>query len=143
MNKKLKYLIVLILLVLLIMIRFYESRFFDDQLLNFFNYAYLSDPLPKVSFLEVYKIISLRFFINSIISILILLLLFPQKNLLKFLILFYVMAFFILSLFLYLEWSRYVPGEYLLLFYTRRLMIQPVFLFILIPALLFHEMEKN
>ncbi len=141
--KNKNYILISFLLVLLVLVRLFEESFFDDHLLSFFNYSYLTDSLPKVPFIDVYKIISLRYLVNSLISILILYLFFPEKNVLKFLFYFFVLAFFILSGFLYYEWHNYVPGDYLLLFYVRRLLIQPVFLFILIPALLFHQMEKK
>ncbi len=143
MSNRLRYILIGILVVFLVIVRFYEEKFFNDRLLNFFTYAYLTDPLPETGFMEIYKIIALRYFVNSLISILILLLLFKQKNLLKFLLLFYFTAFVILSLFLYYEWTHYTPGKYLFLFYVRRLLIHPVFLFILIPALLFHQLEKG
>jgi exosortase F-associated protein len=143
MNKQKKYWALFILTIALILVRFFEDRFFDDHLLHFYSYSYLSDALPEVNFSIIYKTISLRYIVNSILSILILSLLFPQKNLIKFLIVFYLVAFIVLSLFLYYEWNNYVPGKYLLLFYVRRMLIHPVFLFILIPALLFHQMENK
>jgi len=143
MSKKIKYIAVFILLILLVLIRLFEKELFDDQLLEFFQYSYLDEGLPEVSFWEVYKAISLRFLFNAVLSILILLLLFPQKNLLKFLLIFYCLGFVLLSLLFYYQWHHYVPGEYLFLFYVRRLLIQPIFLFILIPALVFHQLEKK
>ena len=143
MSKKIRYIVVFVLLILLVLIRLFENELFDDHLLGFFQYSYLEEGLPEVSFLEVYKVISLRFFFNAILSILILLLLFPQKNLLKFLLIFYGFGFVLLSFLFHYEWHHYVPGEYLFLFYVRRLLIQPIFLFILIPALVFHQMEKE
>ncbi len=143
MNKSIRYLFVFFLLLLLIAVRFFEYRFFNDHLLDFFNYSYLTDALPEVSFYKVFSVISLRYWINTFLSILILRLLFPQKNLVQFLLILYAAAFVVLGLFFIYEWYHYQAGEYLYLFYVRRLLIQPVLLFILIPALLFHRLQKQ
>lgn len=143
MSKKKTYFIVFILLLLLIAVRFFEYIFFNDYLLDFFNYSYLTDALPDISFWQVYPVIALRYWVNSLLSVLILWLLFPQQNIMRFLFILYAFAFIILSLLFMYEWFHYQPGEYLLLFYVRRLLIHPVLLFILIPALLFHHLEKK
>jgi len=137
-----KHIIIAILLLILIAIRLFEKEFFNDGLITFFQYDYLHKSLPAISISHILFIDSIRFWLNTFISIGILYLLFHQKGIIRFLSLFYGTIYIILITTMWYLLSHYEAGEYLALFYVRRFVIQPVLLFILIPALLYQK-EKN
>ncbi len=133
------YLIILFLLFLLVGIRFYEKVFFDDGLIVFFQYDYLTKALPHIPFIKTVSIDILRYIFNSTISISILTLFFRQKNLGKFLLAFYLIALTINIIAFYFAWVNYTAPHYIALFYIRRILIQPIWLFVLFPALLYQK----
>jgi len=131
------------LLLILVTVRLLEKRFFDDGLIEFFQYDYLQKPLPGISFFHLISIDTLRYGINTAVSIAILYLLFPQKGIGRFLSLFYGTTYIILIFTMWYLLLHYQTGEYLALFYVRRFIIQPILLFILIPALLYQKNNKT
>ena len=140
---KSKLFIVAFLLILLVLIRFFEKQFFDDGLIDFFRHAYLSEDLPAVSVSHILLVDSLRFGLNSILSIGILYLLFRQAGLLRFLSWVYLLVFVPALLFFYYELTHYQAGDYLMLFYVRRLLVQPLLLLILAPALFYQKKNAS
>ena len=143
MKSRLKYLTVAVLLILIVSIRVLEKRFFNDGLIDFFQHDYLTRPLPDLSITQLLVIDSLRFWLNALLSIAILYLLFKQKHLLKFLFIIYGVFFVIGISAMYYLLSHYQPGEYAALFYVRRLLIQPLLLFLLLPALLYQQKNRQ
>jgi len=139
MNKSLRYILIGVFLLLLVAVRLFENNFFNDGLIVFFKSKYLTAKLPEITFFNHFKIVTFRYLINSLLSIFILLLLFKQKYLTHFLILLYTTIFIFLSIIYYWIWIHYKAGEYLNLFYVRRFFIQPLLLFLLIPALLYKK----
>ena len=142
-NKYIKYILIFIFLSGIIGIRLFEKNFFDDGLINFFEFSYQTEPLPTVDFFNVWEIDSFRFWLNSFLSIGILTVLFKEIKLMKFLFGLYFLSFLLISFIFFIAWKNYEAGNYLSLFYTRRLLIQPVLLFILLPALLYHQKNKS
>ena len=140
---KSKLFIVVLLLILLVLVRFFEKQFFDDGLIDFFRHAYLSEDLPAVSVSHILLVDSLRFGLNSLLSIGILYLLFRQKDLLRFLFGVYLLVFVLGLLFFYYELTHYQAGNYLSLFYVRRLLLQPLLLLILAPALFYQKKNPS
>ncbi len=138
-----KHIIAIILIFLLIAVRFFEKSYFDDGLIGFFQYDYLTEPLPKLPIFKIILIDSIRFWLNTAISILILRLYFNQSGLLKFLLLVFTISYFVSILFLYLSIENYQAGHYLSLFYSRRFLIQPLLFLLLAPALWYQKHLKN
>ena len=130
-----KHIIAAVSLFILVIIRFYEKRFFNDDLISFFQHDYLSNDLPEISVLKTILTDSFRYWLNAVFSIAILYIYFKQTGLLKFLLLVYTFAFTVGLILLYLALHNYQAGHYLFLFYIRRFMIQPLLLFLLFPAL--------
>ena len=137
-----KHIIAGFLIFLLIVIRLFEIPYFDDGLIRFFQHNYLTGPLPKVSFFNIFWIDSIRFWINTAISILILRLYFNQSGLVKFLLLLFTVAYLIAVIILYVSVQNYQAGHYLILFYSRRFLIQPILLLLLFPAL-WYQVRSN
>jgi len=136
-----KHIIAIILVFLLIAIRLFEKTYFDDGLIRFFQHDYLTEPLPKLSIFKIIRIDSIRFWLNTAISIMILSLYFNRTGLLKFLLIIFSTGYCISILSLYLSIENYQAGHYLLLFYSRRFLIQPLLLLLLTPALWYQEHE--
>ena len=123
----------------LIAIRFFEKSYFDDGLICFFQHDYLTEPLPKFLIFKIIWIDSIRFWLNTAISIMILSLYFNRSGLLNFLLLIFTAGYFISMLVFYLSIESYQAGHYLILFYSRRFLIQPLLLLLLAPALWYQE----
>ena len=134
-----KHIIAGIAVLLLVAVRFYEKFFFDDGLIIFFQHDYLNNDFPDISFIKTILIDGVRYWLNAILSITILYLYFKQAGLLKFLIFVYATTFIAGVLLMYVALQNYQTGHYLLLFYTRRFIIQPLLLFLLFPALWYQK----
>ncbi|TYA57965.1 exosortase F system-associated membrane protein [Formosa maritima] len=139
MNKLLKYIAFFVLVGLLVLIRIFEEQLFYDPYLAFFKSDYLYIDSPRQ---EVFKLVSyttLRYVLNTVISLGILYVLFKDKSVIKFSILIYSVAFLIfISMFLYFVINP-KQEDYYLFFNVRRFLIQPLIALLLIPAFYYHK----
>ena len=142
MIKSVKYLVLLLLFVLLISIRFFENSLFYDPLIHYFKTDFLNQKLPKINTAKLIFSYLIRFSLNSILSLLILVLLFSKNRILAFSKHFFSFSFiFLISLFLI---NYYIfENNTQLLFYIRRFIIQPLFLLLLIPAFYYQKLHEN
>ncbi|WP_340064643.1 exosortase F system-associated membrane protein [Ascidiimonas aurantiaca] len=135
MRSFLRYGTVAVALILLVVIRAFEDIFFYDPFLEFFKGPYHRAPLPKFFTGKLLMHITLRYGMNMLLSLLILYALFRNRALLKFSSGLYAGAFLVFTgvyfLLLHIQVS---PEYYLVVFYIRRFLIQPLLLFILVPA---------
>lgn len=139
MNRSLKIVMVVLLFGLLIIVRAYENDLFYDPLIRFFKADHSTHMLPEFDKWKLLINVTLRFFINTAISLLILWFLFVKKEIIKISILLYLAVFVVLLIaFIFLIFSREMGGH-LALFYVRRFLIQPLFLLLLIPAFYFQK----
>ena len=139
MTKSFKILLVIILVSLLVLIRMFQSELFYDPLLSYFKSDYSKLPIPEINSLEFIGNITLRFFMNSFISLAILWVLFKDKGIIKLSSILYVIFFIILIL--ALNFLLFYSGSKNLfaIFYVRRFLIQPLLLLVLIPAFYFQK----
>lgn len=143
MKKVLKILAVLILVGLLVCIRAFEDMLFYDPLLEFFKVDYKTLPLPEMENFALLTNIALRFFINTLISLAILWVVFRDKEIIKISLVLYVLLFIALfSAFIFIVFTSEGTSSHLLLFYVRRFLIQPLFLLILLPAFYFQKFKN-
>ena len=133
MHKGLRILFGLLLLLLLVMVRAFEG-IFNDPFIVFFKQDYLNTASPAYNFWSLLLSHSIRYLINALLSLGILYCVFMDRSIVRFSVLFYVLAFLILFPIYYISLSNLTEGSYQLTFYTRRFLIQPLFLFLLIPA---------
>ncbi len=116
---------------IMMMIRFYEKTIFYDPFISFFENDGLKYPDfdPYLLFTH----LLLRFSMNSILSLSIIKLIFKEKILIKNLIVIYTFLFIIfISLYFLL---LFISEDYkMILFYIRRILIQPILLLLFIPA---------
>lgn len=134
MNKYIKYIWLFFLFGLLVLVRAFENELFYDPYLKFFQNDYLYIDSPRR---EVFKLVlstTLRFLINTVLSLAILYVFFKDLSIVKFSVLIYVMSYVILlSLFLYFVLNP-KQEDYYLFFNIRRFLIQPLMLLLLLPA---------
>lgn len=134
MKTNVKYLWLFFLFGLLIVVRAFENELFYDPYLAFFqtDYLYIDSPRREVFKLTVFT--TLRYVINSIISLAILYVFFKELSVVKFSIIVYCMAYVLLiALFLYFVINP-KQEDYYLFFNIRRFLIQPLLLLLLLPA---------
>lgn len=142
MHKVTKYILLLILVMLLILIRFFEDVLFYDPYLEFFQNDYLYMDSPRREVAKVFGFTTLRFVLNTLISLAILFVVFKDKSIIKFSVLIYAIAFVVLMV-LYLYFVVNPNQEdYYLFFNVRRFLIQPIFLILLLPAFYYHKIKN-
>ncbi len=136
-----KYILLFILFCLLVSIRFFEEYLFYDPYVLFFQNDYLYIDNPRR---EVFKFIlftTLRYTLNTIISLGILYLVFKDRSVVKFSGIVYLIAYLILlALFLYFVLNPN-QEDYYLFFNIRRFLIQPIILILLLPAFYYDKLR--
>lgn len=142
MSKILKYILIIMLFGLLVLIRVFENQIFYDPYLLFFKNDYLYMDFPRREVLKLTFFTSLRYILNSAISIGIIYLFFKDKSIVKFSAFVYTIAYIILILiFLYFVVNPR-QEDYYLFFNFRRFLIQPVLLLLLLPAFYYYKLRK-
>ena len=140
MHKVIRYIAIFLLFVTLVTVRYFEGALFYDPLLHYFELGYLNgEALPKMNYLYLFLSITFRYCLNAGISLLILYLFFKETAVVKFSLLFYGSAFLVLITLYGVFMVHFDPDHYLRLFYVRRLLIQPVFVILLLPAFYYQK----
>ena len=132
----------MVLGLLLVLIRFFEDNLFYDPYLQFFQNDYLYIDSPRRETLRLVLFTTLRFVLNSAISLGILYVIFKDKSVIKFAGLIYGVAYiFLLFAFLYFVINP-KQEDYYLFFNIRRFLIQPIILVILLPAFYYSKIKR-
>lgn len=140
MKKYLKYIGITALFFLLALVRWFENDLFYDPYLLFFQNDYLYLDSPRQEVLKLVANTTLRFVINTLLSIAILYLFFKDKSVIKFASLVYVFSFVILiALFMFFVLNP-KQENYYLFFNIRRFLIQPILLLLLLPAFYYNRL---
>lgn len=143
MRKSVRIGLIIVLFIMLILIRALVQPYFYDPLLDYFKHDYLNASIPELDFGAYFLNIFYRYFLNTIISLAIIYLVFDDKKSLYFSVKFYVLLFAVLSLMLFVLLKFNVTQNYLLTFYVRRFLIQPLFVFILLPAFYYQKLRSG
>jgi exosortase F-associated protein len=140
-NKKRLFLIVFALLGL-ILVRAFENELFYDPFLTFFKSDYQNKSLPDYDSFLLFGNLLLRYFLNTFLSLIIIRFLFNDKKLMIFSSYLFLLFFIVLILVFFglLHFSEKL--DYLMLFYIRRFLIQPLFLVLFIPAFYYQQITK-
>ena len=115
---------------------------FYDPYLQFFQNDYLYIDSPRREILKLTLFTSLRFVLNSGISLGIIYLFFKDKNIVKFSAFAFLMAFVILIPFFLYFVINPKQEDYYLFFNVRRFLIQPLGLLILLPAFYYYKLRQ-
>lgn len=129
-----------ILCILLLLVRAYEEMLFYDPLLEYFKIDYKTMPLPEMDFLLLQGNIFLRYMLNSALSLMIVWVVFRDREITKLSLILYAALFVMLfSAFNIIIYTSDSSSDQFVLFYVRRFLIQPLFLLILLPAFYFQK----
>lgn len=139
MNKGFKYIAFFVLVGLLVLIRVFEEQLFYDPYLAFFKNDYLYIDSPRQEVFKLAAFTTLRYVLNTVISLGILFVLFKDLSIIKFSVLVYALAYVVfMSLYLYFV-IHPKQEDYYLFFNVRRFLIQPLIALLLIPAFYYHK----
>ena len=140
-NKRRLFFIGLALLGL-ILVRAFEGQLFYDPFLSFFKTDYQNKPLPNLNCYLLFGNLLLRYALNTFFSLIIIRLLFNERNLMLFSSYLFIFLFVILVIVFFglLHFSD--QPDYLILFYIRRFLIQPLFLVLFIPAFYYQQLTR-
>lgn len=131
------------LVILLILVRLFENELFYDPLINFYRYGgHLSMQLPQINFLKLLVFLSLRFWLNTLISLGIIFMIFRSTSMMRFATILFTILFiigFTAFSFFYLTLNE---QNVMTLFYIRRFLIHPIFILILLPAFYYYRLQK-
>jgi len=142
MQFKKKYIWITIAVVGLATIRYFEDFLFYDPYLQFFknDYLYIDSPRRETFKLTVFT--TLRYVMNTGISLWIIYIVFKDRGMVKFSLYIYGIAYlFLLAPFLYFVINPR-QEDYYLFFNIRRFLIQPLIIIILLPAFYYHRLRS-
>jgi exosortase F-associated protein len=121
-------------------IRAFESQLFYDPFLVYFESDFKNLPFPEVDLLRLFGGLFFRYFLNTILSLVLIYSLFKDVEMIKFSTFLY--TFFLLLLFgMFFIIMKFYPEGNWILFYVRRFIIQPIFVLLFIPA--FYYQQQN
>jgi exosortase F-associated protein len=140
-NHKLRIVLATLLVVMLALVRAYEDVLFYDPFLNYFKTDYHNLPLPKVSTVSLFFGLLFRYFLNTVLSLAMIYVLFKDIEAVKFASILYVVFFVILVMAFFVVLSFFGEANKMALFYIRRFLIQPIFLLLFLPA--FYYQKQN
>ena len=132
----------LFLILLLILIRAFEDTLFYDPFLNYFKTEYAHLPLPRINIFKVFFGLGFRFYLNSVISLFLLYVIFKDTKIIKFSMLLYMILGSILMISFLFVLNFFGEENKMILFYIRRFIIQPIFIMLFIPAFCYQKMSK-
>jgi exosortase F-associated protein len=140
---KINFVLVSVLIIALILVRAFESKLFYDPFLEFFHGEIQNKPLPDYDGFRLFLGLFFRFLINSVITILIIYLLFKETSIVKLSSFLLVVLFIVLITILFLILNFSTQPDYLFVFYIRRFLIQPLFLILFVPAFYYQKSVNN
>ena len=142
MNKWVKLLLIGFLVLLLMLIRGFEDVLFYDPYLTFFENDYLYLDSPRREIAKLISFTTLRFLLNTIISLGLLFVVFRDGGIIKFSVLIYSIGYVLLLIpFVYFVINPH-QDDYYLFFNVRRFLIQPIGLILLLPAFYYYKLNR-
>ncbi|MCD0468259.1 exosortase F system-associated protein [Flavobacterium sp. JAS] len=137
---KLKILVSILVVFCFGVIRAFEDQLFYDPFLVYFKENFKNLPFPEVDYFKLFFGLFFRYVLNTVLSLLLIYVLFQDIEILKFSTFMY--GFFLVLLFvMFFIIIKYFPDANWLLFYVRRFIIQPIFILLFIPA--FYYQQQN
>ncbi|MGL2966572.1 exosortase F system-associated membrane protein [Flavobacterium sp. XGLA_31] len=132
----------LFLVLLLVLIRVFEDHLFYDPFLNYFKTEYAHLPFPKINIVKLFFSLGIRFYLNSVISLFLLYVLFDDKQIVKFSAFLYMILGSVLMISFIFVLTFFAEKSKMNLFYIRRFLIQPIFILLFIPAFYYQKRMK-
>ncbi len=138
-NKAINISVIGILALSLLLIRMFEKDLFYDPFLEFFHGDTQNKILPEFDTFKLFLGLLFRYFMNGILTILILYFLFKDVSIIK-LTSFLLLFFFVVLIIIFYSLLHFsVSPDYLYVFYVRRFLIQPLFLILFVPAFFYQK----
>ncbi|WDF63923.1 exosortase F system-associated membrane protein [Flavobacterium sp. KACC 22763] len=140
-ENKLKIFVAIVVVLGFALIRTFESKMFYDPFLSYFSADFHSIPYPPVEKFKLFAGLFFRYFLNSALSLLLIFVLFQNRDIFKFSLFVYgfFLALFLIAFYIILE---YFPDGSWLLFYVRRFLIQPILVLLFIPGF-YYQLQKT
>ena len=132
-----------ILILFLIAIRAFENTLFYDPFLNYFKSEYTNLAFPKINTVKLFLSLGFRYYLNSMISLAFLYLIFKDAKIVKFSMVLYVLLGSILMISFFFILLKLGESNKMTLFYIRRFIIQPLFLMLFLPAFYYQKKMIN
>jgi len=126
----------------IVFVRLFENELFYDPFLSFFKTEFQKKPLPEINYFLLFINLIFRFSLNTVFSLIIIYVLFNDKKLVRFATFLFVFLSILLLIIFFglLNFSN--QPDYLILFYIRRFLIQPLFLVLFIPAFYYQQISR-
>lgn len=133
---------IVFLVMLLILIRAFEENLFYDPFLEYFKSEYSQKEFPKINIVKLFFSLGIRFYLNSMISLSLLYVIFKDRQMVKFTAFLYMVLGSILMI-SFIFTLTFFHHEKMTLFYIRRFLIQPIFILLFIPAFFYQKQIKK
>jgi len=131
------------LIGLLICIRLFEDQLFYDPFLAYFKSEYTHAKLPQFNVFKLFFSLGIRFYLNSVISLFLLHVIFKDTKIVKFSMLLYMVLGSVLMISFIFVLTFFGEENKMTLFYLRRFLIQPIFIMLFIPAFYYQKQVKK
>ena len=138
-----RFFLIILFVILIILIRTLENHLFYDPFLVFFKSDYQNRVLPNYNGIQLFFGLLLRYGLNTIFSLVLIFLLFKERKIIVFLTWLYFIFFIILITIFFGILALDDNPNYLVLFYIRRFLIQPLFLILFVLAFYYQKMKNN
>lgn len=130
---------ILLAVLLLALIRAFEGELFYDPFLDFFKGTFQNSVLPEYDTGRLLWSLSLRYWMNTAVSLGIIYLFFKDKQLIKLSLILYVFFFAVLLVAFVVVLTSSEKPDYMTLFYIRRFLMQPLLLLLFLPAFYYQK----
>ncbi len=134
---------ILVLVILLVLIRAFENTIFYDPLIDYYRSEYAHLPFPEINVIKLFLSYGFRFYLNSVLSLFILYVLFKDTKIVKFSILLYMILGSVSMIVFFFVLNFFADESKMTLFYIRRFIIQPIFILLLIPAFYYQKVQVS
>lgn len=141
-NKYIKTILILVFFSLFLVIRFFENQLFYDPFLNFFKLENATK-YPEYNLGLLVLNVFFRYFLNTIISLGIIFLLFQNKNGFQFSAFLFMVLFVIFTIAFVFVLLFFKESYKMHLFYIRRFLIQPLFLLLFLAGFYFQKLQET
>jgi exosortase F-associated protein len=133
----------LFFIMLLVLIRVFEDTLFYDPFLNYYKNEYTHLPFPQINIFKLFFSLGMRFYLNSVISLFLLYVIFKDKQIVKFSALLYMILGSVLMISFIFILISFSEESKMTLFYIRRFLIQPIFILLFIPGFYYQKQIKK
>lgn len=128
------------LILLLVLIRAFEETLFYDPFLNYYKSEYSQLSFPEINIFKLFFSLGMRFYLNSVISLFLLYVIFNDTKIVKFSILLYMILGSVLMISFIFVLTFFGEENKMTLFYIRRFIIQPIFILLFIPGFYYQKL---